>query len=117
MKKTTHYYVFVRQDIPVANQIVQVSHAMETRHYTETHNCVLIGVPDESSLLEVSAKLEDIDHEMFWEPDFPIGYSALVTRPVTTKERALFSEYNIYREENNIPKKSLFSTIIKRCFY
>lgn len=99
-------YVFVRQDIPIEQQLVQASHAcqisgMEFGKPEKTPSIVMIGVKDQAELLDVSERLNrhEISHHAFYEPDFgPMGYSALATCPLLTKkERRVFNKYKLYK--------------------
>lgn len=57
-----HFYVFVRQDISVADQVCQVAHACveagKRFGHPESTNLVLLSVKDKAALLEVAAKCE-----------------------------------------------------------
>jgi hypothetical protein len=105
----------VRQDISVAQQIVQSNHAtfevarrlpaeQETTPET-TPSVVAIGVPDQPALLRVIAKLEanGIAHQAFHEPDFGMGLSAVATVPLG-QERQILGNYRIWKESNNTAK-------------
>ena len=97
-------YIFVRKDFSLAQQIVQAAHvALEAGFRFEkpdspTH-IVLIGVPDESTLLVEHQRLElnGIECEIFHEPDDPInGWTALATRPIyDKKERKLLNKHRL----------------------
>lgn len=101
----------MRQDIPVAQQIVQSNHAtfeMASRlpaSQETTPSVVVIGVPDQPALLRVIAKLEanGIAHQAFHEPDFGMGLSAVATVPLG-QERQILGNYRIWKESNNTAK-------------
>jgi hypothetical protein len=106
--------VFVRQDLTVAQQIVQSNHAtfgMSQQYPSEgTPSIVLIGVPDKAALLRVIAKLEanGIPHHAFHEPDSDMGLSAVATAPITGEQRAVLSNYRLWRKENSyIPREEV----------
>lgn len=101
-----YVYVLVREDIPVAQQLVQASHAaleagFRFQQPEKTASLIVLSVPDEAALKEAAARLagHDIEHHMFFEPDFgPMGYSALATRPlVEKKDRHRMRKWPLYR--------------------
>jgi hypothetical protein len=100
-----HYtYVFVRMDIPLANQIVQVGHAcFEAGNLYDTpdKSCFLIlfGVKDEEALLDAVQKAKDnnIQIHAFYEPDFPVGFTAACTEPIQGVRRKAFEKYKLWR--------------------
>ena len=98
----------MRQDIPLAQQIVQSNHASieaARRIPTESKDIpyvVLVGVPDKSALFRVERKLRDagVEHSVFYEPDNNMGLSALATAPLPQEQRRLLSNYRLWRAEN-----------------
>jgi hypothetical protein len=98
-------YVFVRQDIPLAQQLVQSCHAVFQVSSKITYppeiepNMVLIGVPDEKALLKVQTKLNkhQIEHHTWSEPDFDFGFTAIATVPLTESEKLPLSTYRLWR--------------------
>ena len=101
--------MFVRQDISLAQQIVQSNHATFEVARSFPHNpeiipsCIVIGVADKSALLRVIEKLQkhDIRHEAFHEPDFDMGLSAVATAPLEQKQRYCLSNYQLWKETTN----------------
>lgn len=107
-----YQYHFIRQDIPIAAQIIQMGHAIDRMslllsYYNECANTVLIGVPDESALLDVAHYLETLgylnrqDFQLFFDTEWPIGYNALAPRPFEGDERRVFAKFKTYNAENN----------------
>jgi hypothetical protein len=100
-------YVLVRRDISLAQQLVQSNHASwEAGLAFESpgHTCsmVICTVADQNELLEAAERLHrhGIEHQVFFEPDFGMGYSALCTRALTTKkERYAMSKYPLWGKE------------------
>jgi len=95
-----YIYVFVRQDMPKEYQIVQACHAcLELEKAPQKTHLVLIGVKDQLELLKVSQNLEmkDIKFEMFFEPDYETGYSALATEPIYGSKRLTFKKYKLLK--------------------
>lgn len=95
-------YVFVREDIPIADQIVQVGHACidagrDFKH-PENTRMVLLSVVDERRLLKVQSLLDQnhINYRIYYEPDDDMRYTALATRTIRGHERDLFSKYKLW---------------------
>lgn len=96
----------MRQDISLAQQIVQSNHAtFEVARrlptdYSEVPHMVLIGVPDKAALFRVVEKLNknDIGHQVFYEPDDNMGLSAVATVPLEQSQRRCLSNYAIWRD-------------------
>jgi hypothetical protein len=57
-------------------------------------------VPDKAALFRVIEKLRanSIDHEVFYEPDFDMGLSAVATVPLEQSQRRVLSNYRLWRE-------------------
>jgi hypothetical protein len=86
-------YVFVRTDIPIADQLVQVGHACleaGNRFAQPEGPChlVLFGVRSEARLLDAAVWLNaaGIKCVTFFEPDDRLGYTAISTEPVVRPE-------------------------------
>lgn len=99
-----YVYVMVREDIPVAQQLVQSNHAALEAGFRfaapkDVAHLVMLSVPDQESLLQAAAHLEDcgVAHHVFYEPDDDMGYSALATRPLFGCERKALRRYPLYR--------------------
>ena len=99
-------YVFIRKDIPINYQLVQVGHAcLESgrvyRKLTDdVTNLVLLEVKDENELLKAKEYLtsKNIDNVMFHEPDFDnLGFTAIATKPVLQEERVIFKKYQLWK--------------------
>lgn len=99
-----YVYIFVRQDIPTAQQIVQSNHAtlsIASRYGIEgTPNIVLIGVPDEAELRKASVILSgnQIPHWEWTEPDFNLGFTAIATAPIQGAQRLCLAHYRLWKE-------------------
>ena len=102
-----YVYVLVRRDISLAQQVVQSNHASweaGLAFQAPGHTCsmVVCTVADQKELLEAAERLAryGIEHQVFFEPDFGMGYSALCTRPLETKkERYVMSKYPLWGKE------------------
>lgn len=99
-----YVYVLVRGDLSPEQTIVQASHAALEAGFmfnkpAEVSSVIICKVSDRTALEEASARLEShgIDHHLFFEPDFEMGFSALATRPLLTKaERYKFKKYPLF---------------------
>ena len=101
MNNSEYMYVFVREDLSVAQQIVQLGHAtydVGTKHpRSSSPNFVLIGVKNEQKLLELSEWLHtnETDHHMFFEPDVD-QHTAIATKPISGSKRDIFRKFKLY---------------------
>lgn len=101
----SHYYVFVRTDIPLADQICQVSHAsvLAGKRFQLPNNCnlVLLQVKDKEALLKVSDKLNklEIQHVIHHEPDDDMQETCLASQVVPQDQRRFFSNYPLWKSD------------------
>lgn len=98
-----YMYVFVRTDMTAAQQIVQAAHATYDagQKFKKTEHplhLILFDVKNEAELLRASMRigLDDVDHCMFFEPDFDTGYTAIATEPLYGEDREVMRKYNLY---------------------
>jgi peptidyl-tRNA hydrolase len=104
--------VFIRTDIPLAQQIVQANHATlhagllagQSGHsYKQTPSIVLLQISNETKLLQAHERITSagITCALFHEPDDDLGYvpshTAFATIPVTEEHRAEFRQYKLWR--------------------
>lgn len=107
-------YVFVRQDMALADQIVQAMHAVygmvSVRGEWGEPNIVLIGVPDAKALRRVEAKLQDSEfaHYKWTEPDLNIGFTAIATSPLDMQQKQVLSNYRLWRHS---PERELAPSV------
>lgn len=101
---TPYTYIFVRKDLSIPQQIVQSSHAALEAGFrfeqpTTTSHIVLIGIENQEELTKTAHYLETkgIDCEMFWEPDYDTGYTAIATRPLFGEERKPLKRFSLLR--------------------
>lgn len=94
-----YVYILVRKDLSKEQQGVQAVHAgmasvNEHKGLKNDTRLVLLSVENESDLLRWKEKTfyKDIKHEIFYEPDHGIGWSALATAPISRKEGKLFKK-------------------------
>lgn len=110
------FYVLVRTDMPLAQQLVQATHASAeaARLFYEAHHgisrAVLLRVKDSAALSRAQTRLtrEGVLFTTFFEPDFGIGYSALATAPLPPGSRSVFRHWQLWEapvELRNVPLK------------
>jgi hypothetical protein len=118
-----YIYVWVRRDIPLVQQIIQVGHACYDAGYSKgwdnyadvmngamlgyrsPHMC-LLQVPDQEALITVSNHLKfiGITYDMFCESDNNMGFSAICTEPIKGEVRNAFRLYELWQEDSvNLP--------------
>lgn len=101
MKNSTPYmYLFIREDLSTAQQIVQTAHAVEQlQGYGEsdiTNHMVLIGAKDQDDLTSIADYLTgaNINHAMFYEPDIE-SYTAIATWPLIGLQRKPMKHFQL----------------------
>jgi hypothetical protein len=115
-------YVLVRQDIPIEQQIVQSSHAAAEAarsHYRDHHgiaSVVLLSVPDRHALLAARERLraKGIQSELFFEPDFNMGHSALATEPIPNGMRHHLRSWGLWRLDRALDRSPRLPSPRKR---
>jgi hypothetical protein len=98
-------YVLVREDIALEQQMVQACHAALEAGFAfdappTTSSLIVCTVPDKEALLAARERLSryGIRTEMFFEPDWEMGFSALATEPLSErKKRFAMSIYPLFR--------------------
>lgn len=98
-------YVLVRRDIAPQHQMVQACHAaLEAGFAFEApatvSSLIVLTVPDQETLIQAQEQLmeQDIRSEMFFEPCWEMGYSALATETIfEKKKRAALSKYPLHK--------------------
>ena len=102
-----HFYVLIRTDLPLSQQIVQSIHAayesavLFNDNTFQTHSTVLCQVNSEKELIKAAYKLElaGIKHHIFKEPDIGNQHTALCTEPLNQDRRKLFSNWKLWKED------------------
>ena len=105
MSQVLYNYIFVRTDLPIAQQIVQSSHAAyeSALHLgsqkDRVNHLVLFGVKSEEELHKAHHKLEsnNINTRLFCEPDIGNQATALCTEQISQPNKKLFSKYNLWK--------------------
>lgn len=99
-------YIFIRQDLPLAQQLVQSNHAMfmmaSMLPLSEgIPSVLLIGMPDVQALNRVTIKLtaKNIPHVVYIEPDFAneLGFTAIATRPLDCTQKEELRNYRLWK--------------------
>jgi hypothetical protein len=96
-------YVFVRIDIPLADQGVQIAHvALEAgKHFQHPSGVrlVLLRVKNHSELMRISKYLlqHDVEHRMFYEPDDAMCETAIATEDIYSDRRELFRKFQLWQ--------------------
>lgn len=95
--------MFVRQDISLADQIVQSNHAVLTISsssyiFSGIPNIILIGLPDQSALHRAQKKLalNAIPHCAWTEPDNDLGFTAIATVPIDYEKKKVLANYRLW---------------------
>jgi|JI102314A2RNA_FD_contig_31_5877840_length_987_multi_2_in_0_out_0_1 hypothetical protein len=98
---TPYIYLFIREDLGPAQQIIQTAHAVDDLYRTikpgdRTNHMVLFSIRSEQDLEETSMYLKDNDihHEMFYEPDV-LAHTAIATEPIRGEKRNLFRKFKM----------------------
>jgi hypothetical protein len=108
-------YVLVRQDISIEQQLVQSAHAAAEAarsHYRDGHgiaSLIVLSVPDRFALYKARDRLlaKGILSEIFFEPDFGMGHSALATEPLTNAQRRHLRSWSLWTLEKALKRQEL----------
>ena len=116
MNLNPYWYLFIRQDLSLADQLCQTNHATFEMAYTLpqsvddpiTPSTVLIGVPSKKALERVISKLKfnNIDHSAFYESDDDMGLSAVATVPLSDEQRSVLQGYKLWKEDQCLHARS-----------
>lgn len=116
-----YVFVFVRQDIPLAQQTVQSLHALykmvsNYRPDYDTPNVVYIGVPNRASLEKALEKLKahQIVHARWDEPDFDLGFTSIATAPLSKEQKSVLSNYRVWKFTPGEPSNRLGGSCLTR---
>ena len=105
--------MFIRKDLPLAQQIVQAAHATleaglsaTTKPTTPSH-LIMLTARDEPHLLQIhdQISMKGISTALFYEPDdhlgYPPGYTAFATHPLNETDRHHFKKYKLWKEHHH----------------
>lgn len=89
--------------MPVGNAMAQLAHCCVQAGDSfvqpqKTPYIYILEVKDETELLSTVDRLKNhnINVDVFYEPDYPEGYTAAVTAPLTTDYRKFFKKYKLF---------------------
>lgn len=108
-------YVLVREDIALAQQMVQACHAAHHAGFSlggpvDEASLIVCTVPDRAALVAAQARLAryGIRSNLFFEPSWEMGFSALGTEPITLrKQRFAMSKYPLFCAPGRPPSRAL----------
>ncbi len=97
-------YVLVRTDIPLEQQLVQACHAAQQSgasfpEHAAASSLIVCTVPDRAALVAARERMTryGIRSEMFFEPSWDMGFSALASEPITArKQRFSMNTYPLF---------------------
>ena len=103
----THFYVLVRTDLPLPQQLVQAVHASHEAgklhaqgnpYDDRIFSVVVCQVPSEYHLMKAYDRIKNrgIEVSLFREPDIDNQATALATEPVS--DRKFFSKFKLWRQ-------------------
>jgi hypothetical protein len=98
-----YFYVVVRKDISIADQICQVAHAAAEAgrlfQVPERTFLVLLAAADKAELLAMKERMvkHNIRVVMMDEPDDDLGATALATEAIAGDKRNYLRHYKIWR--------------------
>lgn len=98
-----YFYVFIRVDIPIQDQMCQVAHAAalagKQYHIPNACNLVLCQVPDEAALNKIADTLAEkkIHFSEHHEPDDNMGFTCLATQAIEGEKRKPLMWYPLWK--------------------
>ena len=102
--------MFVRRDLPLAQQAIQACHACiemaRALPPNEPHpHLVLLGIKSEVQLSSIPARLENagIQFQCFFDSDWNDQLMSIATLPVRGDRRTVFRRYHCLRKEPEDP--------------
>ncbi len=101
----SYVYVLVRNDLTAEQQIVQGCHASLEAGFSfnapeKTAHLVMLSVSGEDELVSVKDELMDgwgVSSEIFFEPDYNLGYTALATEPIKGSKRNALRKFKLWK--------------------
>lgn len=99
--ETAYTYLFIRKDLTPAQRIVQAAHAAHNagERFGDHSHLICFGIDNEAELQKTAAYLESrgIEFEVFHEPDYNTGYTAICTRPMRGEERKIMRRFTLLK--------------------
>lgn len=106
-----HFYVFIRTDLPLCQQLVQSVHAayeagirFQPTPSLTPHSTVVCQVASEKELLKVAHRLKSTNIKLyiFKEPDLNYQATALCSEPVDhILYRKVFCKFKLWKEKED----------------
>ena len=99
----THYFIFIRKDLPAAQQIIQAAHAAyeagKLDRSETTRSLVLSETNSEAELLDIANWLDylEIEYIVFREPDIGNSATAIATVPLLPEQRRRLRSCKLWR--------------------
>lgn len=104
MKQLPSVYCFVRGDLPLHQQVVQVGHACieaaNAFNLSTPHNLIVLKAKDEEALFNIQVyldKIEGLEYTHFYEPESidPPGVTAICTNLVSPDNIQPFRRFKL----------------------
>jgi hypothetical protein len=96
-------FVFIRQDLSLADQLVHSSHAVfhmgaEFGPVAGIPSLVMIGIPHKTAMNRVITKLkqQQLPHYLWSDPDFDLGVTAIATIPLSPQMKESLRNYRLW---------------------
>jgi hypothetical protein len=102
-------YIFVRQDLPLPQQLVQASHAahesgLSNSHSGELNSIIIFGTNNKEELESLLDRFHpEIPCYPFYEPHKNIGLTAFATEPIPNSKRHFFKEFKLWNNISSQP--------------
>lgn len=94
----TWLYAFVRTDIPVTHQAVQLGHAVYEASCGKPHpSFVFLAVDNKEELEEAIFEFWEFKTDLFYESYLDWGLTAFAINGITQENRHLFKEYKLWK--------------------
>ena len=104
-----YIYVFVRQDLSLAQQLVQASHAAHEAglHHNPsktTSSVIIFGTSNKEELENLFAKYkQNLQCYPFFEPYKDVGLTSFATEPIPEEKRNLFKQFKLWKPKEINP--------------
>jgi hypothetical protein len=71
----------------------------EEKKPEQTSFLILLDAKDKNHLMQIAQYLDEneIEHHMFFEPDYDMGYTSICSEPVSLEKRHYFKKFKLYK--------------------
>lgn len=120
-----YIYSFIRKDLTHTQRIIQTLHsgyelALHLQPFADgkPSSVVLFEVEEEADIVDIHRYLlekgliPDKDFHVFFEPDRNDGWTSITTRPMEGAERELFTDFDLYRDENDTEQDRMGRSVL-----